>query len=139
MEFITHSTAETAEIGFRLGERCRGGEIFTLSGGLGAGKTALAAGIARGLGVSSRVTSPTFTIVNTYEGRLAMAHFDMYRLKNSDELIDIGWDDYLDSGAVMVIEWSEVAEDILPAGVIRITLAYINDTSRKITIEGDAL
>ena len=139
MEFITHSTEETAEIGFRLGERCRGGEIFALSGGLGAGKTALAAGIARGLGIDSRVTSPTFTIVNTYEGRLVMAHFDMYRLKNSDELIDIGWDDYLDSGAVMVIEWSEVAEDILPAGVIRITLAYIDDTSRKITIEGDAL
>ena len=101
MEFITNSENETEELGSRLAEKLEPGTVIAFTGDLGAGKTAFTRGLARGLGITERVTSPTFTIVNEYEGgRLPLFHFDMYRLGSSDELFDIGWEDYLTRGGV---------------------------------------
>ena len=95
MQFLSHSTQETEAIGEELAQKLRGGDVLAFTGSLGMGKTAFTRGLARGLGCRGRVTSPTFTIVNEYEGRTPLFHFDMYRLGSSDELFDIGWDDYL--------------------------------------------
>ena len=96
MRFVTHSADETEALGERLAKTLLGGEIIAFTGDLGAGKTAFTRGLARGLGIPMRVTSPTYTIVNEYTGgRLPLFHFDMYRLGSSDELFDIGWEDYL--------------------------------------------
>ena len=101
MEFVTNSPEETEELGERLGRALSPGDVVAFTGDLGAGKTAFTRGIARGLGIGDRVTSPTFAIVNEYEGgRLPLFHFDMYRLTSSDELFDIGWEDYLARGGV---------------------------------------
>ena len=114
MTFTTHSAAETEALGERLAARLTGGEVIAYTGDLGAGKTAFTRGLARGLGITDRVTSPTFTIVNEYEGgRLPLFHFDMYRLSSSDELYDIGWEDYLARGGVCAVEWSEIVSDAL--------------------------
>ena len=99
MEYISNSPAETEALGEALAARLTAGTVVAFTGDLGAGKTAFTRGLARGLGVPDRVTSPTFTIVNEYEGgRLPLFHFDMYRLGSSDELFDIGWEDYLARG-----------------------------------------
>ena len=142
MEYITHSPAETEELGCRLGRTLGPGAVVAYFGGLGMGKTAFTRGLARGLGYSGRVTSPTFTIVNEYEGgRLSLFHFDMYRLEDADSLFDIGWEDYLDRGGVCAVEWSEQAEDALPPDAIRVTIARCPeaDSWRTITIEGATL
>ena len=110
MEYLSHSEEETEALGARLAGALHGGSVVAYEGGLGMGKTAFTRGLARGLGCPGRVTSPTFTIVNEYEGRLPLFHFDVYRLENSDALLDIGWDDYLDRGGVCAVEWSEHAE-----------------------------
>lgn len=108
MQYFTNSAEETERLGQRLGETLRGGEVVAYLGELGAGKTAFTRGLARGLGISMRVTSPTYTIVNEYTGgRLPLFHFDMYRLGSSDELFDIGWEDYLARGGICAVEWSE--------------------------------
>ena len=103
------------------------------------GKTAFTRGLARGLGCTGRVTSPTFTIVNEYEGPVPLFHFDMYRLADADALFDIGWDDYLGRGGVCAVEWSEQVEDALPEGTLTVTLRRHpdNDGWRIITVEGD--
>ena len=138
MQFITKSPEETELLGQKLGAVLRGGEVIAYRGDLGAGKTAFTRGLARGLGISMRVTSPTYTIVNEYTGgRLPLFHFDMYRLGSSDELFDIGWEDYLARGGVCAVEWSENVEDALQ-GAIRVTIekdTFEADT-RRITIEG---
>ena len=139
MEYITHSPAETEELGCRLGRTLGPGAVVAYFGGLGMGKTAFTRGLARGLGCRGRVTSPTFTIVNEYEGgRLPLFHFDMYRLEGADALFDIGWEDYLDRGGVCAVEWSELAEEALPPETVFVTIARSpeNDTARIITIEG---
>ena len=102
MQFLSHSTQETEAIGEELAQKLRGGDVLAFTGSLGMGKTAFTRGLARGLGCRGRVTSPTFTIVNEYEGRTPLFHFDMYRLGSSDELFDIGWDDYLARGGVIL-------------------------------------
>jgi len=108
MQYFTNSAEETERLGQRLGETLRGGEVVAYLGELGAGKTAFTRGLARGLGISMRVTSPTYTIVNEYTGgRLPLFHFDMYRLGSEEELFDIGWEDYLARGGVCAVEWSE--------------------------------
>ena len=113
-EFVTNSPEETEKLGCRLGERLAPGAVVAFTGDLGAGKTAFTRGLARGLGISDRVTSPTFTIVNEYEGgRLPLFHFDMYRLGSADELFDIGWEDYLNRGGVCAVEWSEHVREAL--------------------------
>ena len=138
MQITTHSADETQALGTKLAKRLQPGDVIAYFGDLGAGKTALTRGIAQGLGITDIVTSPTYTIVNEYlTGRLPLFHFDMYRLGSSDELFDIGWEDYLERGGVCAVEWSENVEDALQ-GAIRVTIEkdpFEADT-RRITIEG---
>ena len=141
MRFVTHSADETEALGERLAKTLHGGEIIAFTGDLGAGKTAFTRGLARGLGIPMRVTSPTYTIVNEYTGgRLPLFHFDMYRLGSSDELFDIGWEDYLSRGGVCAVEWSEQVADALPEGTVYVTLTRHpeHDGWRSITVEGGA-
>ena len=136
MEFITHSPAETEAVGAALGKILQPGMILAYRGDLGAGKTAFTRGLARGLGCSEIVTSPTYTIVNEYlSGRLPLFHFDMYRLATSDDLWDIGWEDYLERGGVCAVEWSENVEDAME-DAINVTIEQSGEDSRIITIEG---
>ena len=113
MEHLSHNVTETEALGMALAKQLRAGSIIAYLGDLGAGKTAFTRGLAQGLGCTGRVTSPTFTIVNEYEGTLPLFHFDMYRLNDADELFDIGWDDYLNRGGVCAVEWSENIEEEL--------------------------
>ena len=122
-EYITNGEGETEDLGCRLGRALEPGAVIAYTGDLGAGKTAFTRGLARGLGIPDRVTSPTFTIVNEYEGgRLPLFHFDMYRLGSSEELFDIGWEDYLARGGVCAVEWSENVEDALDDDAIRVEI-----------------
>lgn len=136
--YLTHNEEETESIGESLAARLEAGDVVAYTGGLGVGKTAFTRGLARGLGWNGRVTSPTFTIVNEYEGRIPLFHFDLYRLGGGDELFDIGWEDYLSRGGVCAVEWSERAAGILPLGTITVTITHHPDREdwRKITIEG---
>ena len=136
MQFLSHSTQETEAIGEELAQKLRGGDVLAFTGSLGMGKTAFTRGLARGLGCRGRVTSPTFTIVNEYGGRTPLFHFDMYRLGSSDELFDIGWEDYLSRGGVCAVEWSENVMDALPEDTVWVRIAREGDTGRCITIEG---
>ena len=135
MEYLSHSPEETEHIGEMLGRRLRPGTVVAYRGGLGMGKTAFTRGLARGLGCAGRVTSPTFTIVNEYGGATPLFHFDMYRLGSSDELFDIGWEDYLRRGAVCAVEWSEKVEDAFFGDEIVLRIEKLGDSVRKITIE----
>ena len=136
MQFITKSPEGTELLGQKLGAVLRGGEVIAYRGDLGAGKTAFTRGLARGLGISMRVTSPTYTIVNEYTGgRLPLFHFDMYRLGSSDELFDIGWEDYLLRGGVCAVEWSENVADAMQDAVT-VSIEKTGDDERRITIEG---
>jgi tRNA threonylcarbamoyladenosine biosynthesis protein TsaE len=139
MQYFTNSAEETERLGQRLGETLRGGEVVAYLGELGAGKTAFTRGLARGLGISMRVTSPTYTIVNEYTGgRLPLFHFDMYRLGSEEELFDIGWEDYLARGGVCAVEWSENVSGAME-DAITVRIEKTSDEGRKITIEGSAL
>ena len=136
MEFITNSPAETEKIGASMGKIIKPGTVIAYRGDLGAGKTAFTRGLARGLGSTELVTSPTYTIVNEYlGGRCPLFHFDMYRLASSDDLWDIGWEDYLDRNGICAVEWSENVEDALEDPII-ITIEKLGEESRRITIEG---
>ena len=138
MEYVSNSPAETEALGAALAGRLKPGAVVAFSGDLGAGKTAFVRGMARGLGIPERVTSPTFTIVNEYEGgRLPLFHFDMYRLSSSDELFDIGWEDYLVRGGVCAVEWSENVSDALEGDCIRVDIRRGDtDEQRRIEITG---
>ena len=118
----THSFDETVEFGMRLGARLGSGDIICLSGDLGTGKTALTNGIAKSLGINSYITSPTFTIVNEYEGRLPLYHFDVYRISDPDEMFDIGFEEYISGDGITIIEWGEQILEILPKEIIRINI-----------------
>jgi len=136
MRLTTHSAEETERLGAALARRLRPGDIVACFGGLGAGKTAFTRGVARGLGVREAVTSPTYTLVNEYlTGRLPLFHFDLYRLRSEDELFDIGWEDYLERGGVLCVEWSEHGGAALD-GAIRVSLSPVGDRERGIEIEG---
>ena len=138
MEFVTHSREETEALGARRANARAGGPAVAFTGDLGAGKTAFVSGMARSLGVEERVTSPTFTIVNEYEGgRLPLFHFDMYRLDGADELFHIGWEDYLARGGVCAVEWSENVAEAIEDGAVRVSMVRGDgDDDRIITIEG---
>ena len=138
-EFISHSQLETEEMGQKLAEKLPGGSVVAMYGDLGAGKTAFVRGMAKGMGLSCRVSSPTFTIVNDYLGERELIHFDMYRLSSADELFDIGWEDYLSRGAVFAVEWSENVQDAFFGDEVVVRIEKLNDTDRKITIEGAEL
>ena len=136
MEFITNSPEDTEAVGAALGKILKPGTVLAYEGDLGAGKTAFTRGLARGLGCTDMVTSPTYTIVNEYlSGRMPLFHFDMYRLRSSDDLFDIGWEDYLERGGVCAVEWSENVADAME-DAIRIRIEKTGDESRRITIEG---
>ena len=137
MQYITNSPEETENVGERLGRCLRGGEVIAYLGELGAGKTAFTRGLARGLGIQMRVTSPTYTIVNEYTGgRLPLFHFDMYRLSSADDLFDIGWEDYLQRGGVCAVEWSENVQEALE-NAVTVRIEKRSDETREITIEGN--
>ena len=136
MQFITHSPEETEKVGAALGAILSAGTILAYTGDLGAGKTAFTRGLAKGLGCTDMVTSPTYTIVNEYiSGRLPLFHFDMYRLRSADELFDIGWDDYLDRGGVCAVEWSENVEDALEDPIV-VNIEKLGEDTRRITVTG---
>ena len=136
MEFITRSPEETEAVGAALARQLNSGAVIAYRGDLGAGKTAFTRGLARGLGYTGLVTSPTYTIVQEYlGGRLPLFHFDMYRLASSDDLWDIGWEDYLDRGGVCAVEWSENVADAMEEA-ITVTIEKLGEDSRRITIEG---
>ena len=138
MQITTHSADETQALGQKLASRLAPGDVIAYFGDLGAGKTAFTRGLAQGLGFTDPVTSPTYTIVNEYlSGRIPLFHFDMYRLSSSDELFDIGWEDYLSRGGVCAVEWSENVEDALQ-DAIRVTIEKDADEpdTRHITITG---
>lgn len=136
MEFLTSSPEQTEAVGEALAAHLHPGDVIAYYGGLGAGKTAFTRGLARGLGVCEPVTSPTYTIVNEYlSGRMPLFHFDMYRLSSSEELFDIGWEDYLARGGVCAVEWSENVDDAL-TDAISVRIERTGDDSRRITISG---
>ena len=136
MIILTNSPTETESVGAALGRIVPAGTVLAYRGDLGAGKTAFTRGLARGLGCTDIVTSPTYTIVNEYlNGRLPLFHFDMYRLASSDDLWDIGWEDYLERGGVCAVEWSENVEDALEDAVT-VTIEKLGEESRRITLEG---
>ena len=136
MKFTTTSPAQTEALGAALGQRLKAGTVIAYRGDLGAGKTAFTRGLARGLGCAEIVTSPTYTIVNEYlGGRIPLFHFDMYRLRSSDDLWDIGWEDYLERGGICAVEWSENVDDAME-NAITITIEKTGESSRRITIEG---
>lgn len=140
MRFVSNSVEETERLGAQLAKKLPAGSVVAFTGDLGAGKTAFVRGMARGLGIGDRVTSPTFTIVNEYEGGdRPLFHFDLYRLYDADELFDIGWEDYLVRGGICAVEWSERAAEMMD-GCIRVNICRgERDDQRIIEIGGEVL
>ena len=133
-EYISRNETETEQIGERFAAALPDGAVVAMYGDLGAGKTAFVRGMARGMGLTSRVNSPTFTIVNEYLGERELIHFDMYRLSDAEELFDIGWEDYLSRGAVCAVEWSEKVEDAFTGDEYVVRIEKLGDKERRITI-----
>lgn len=134
MEILSVSERQTELAGKHLAQRLCPGTVVALYGDLGMGKTAFVRGMAEGLGLASHVNSPTFTIVNEYDGDVPLFHFDMYRLASADELFEIGWEDYLDRGGVCAVEWSENVPGAFPENTIVVRITRMGDTRRKIEI-----
>ncbi len=134
MIIYTDNELETEEAGAAFARELPGGTVVAFYGDLGAGKTAFVRGMARGMGISARVSSPTFTIVNEYIGERELYHFDMYRLGSADELFDIGWEDYLSRGGVCAVEWSENVEEAFEGDQTVVRIEKLSDTARKISI-----
>ena len=124
---------ETREIGFKLGKLLKPGSIVCLIGDLGAGKTTMTQSLAEALEVDDYITSPTFTIVNQYEGKMPLYHFDVYRIGCSEEMYDIGFEEYINGDGVCIIEWANIIEDILPDEYLKIELNY-KDMGREMTL-----
>jgi len=129
----THSAQETIDLAEKISTLAKPGDVMTLEGDLGAGKTTFTKGFARGLGVKRTVNSPTFTIIKEYAGRLPLYHMDVYRLEHSDE--DIGFDEYFNGQGVCLIEWAQFIEEFLPEDRLKITITYINDQTRLFEFE----
>lgn len=132
-EHIVHSVEETQEFAFRLGEKLKENDVIALEGDLGAGKTTFTKGIAKGLGITRTVNSPTFTIVKEYRGRLPLYHMDVYRLE--DMLEDLGFDEYFEGGGVTIIEWAHLIQPQLPHELLWIYLYHQGESKRKIVLE----
>ncbi len=136
--YESYSPEDTERIAAEFAQSLQGGEFIAMYGDLGAGKTAFVKGVAKALGVTRNVTSPTFTIVNEYEGRLPLYHFDVYRIADPDEMYEIGYDEYISGGGVCFVEWSELIEELFPERYIRLTILKDEDKGydyRKIIIE----
>lgn len=129
----TGSAVQTEKLGVQIGSRLQAGDCLCLTGTLGAGKTLLAQGIARGLAVTDSVTSPTFTVLQVYQGRLPVYHYDLYRLRRPEELIDIGFEEYGGPGSVTLIEWPDKFAEYMPPEALWVDLAYEGEQGRKIT------
>ena len=136
MVYITHSEQETEALGAEIASKLPDGSVVAFFGELGSGKTAFVRGMAAGMGIRARVSSPTFTIVNEYPGPRELCHFDMYRLESAEELFDIGWEDYLRRGAVCAVEWSENVAEAFDGDEITVRIAKTSDTGRRIEITG---
>jgi len=135
MNFITNTVEETIELGKKIGRSLKPGDIVCIDGDLGSGKTHLTKGIALGLGIDEHITSPTFNIVNEYEGRIKLYHFDVYRVNDPDEIAAIGFDEYIFSDAASVIEWSDYIKELIPDDHIQINIANESETRRNINIQ----
>ncbi|MFS0784412.1 tRNA (adenosine(37)-N6)-threonylcarbamoyltransferase complex ATPase subunit type 1 TsaE [Bacillus sp. 1P06AnD] len=133
IEINTHSPEETSALSMRIGERVQPGMVITLEGDLGAGKTLFTKGLAKGMGITRNVNSPTFTIIKEYMGRLPLYHMDVYRVE--DEYEDLGFDDYFEGNGVTVVEWAHLIADQLPDELLAIHIQYIDETNRKITFK----
>lgn len=136
MEFTTYGVQETEDLGRRLGQKLGPGSVVSLRGSLGAGKTVIAKGIARSLGITEAIVSPTFTLVQEYEGALPLYHMDLYRIGDSGEFEMFGGEEMLYGNGVTLVEWSEIIQDMLPENTIYVTVGINPDQSRTITIEG---
>ena len=134
--YLSHCKEDTEALGARLAPELRGGGLVAFTGGLGAGKTAFCGGIARGLGCTDPVSSPTFSIVNVYRGPVPFAHFDMYRIHSEEDLYACSFYDYLDAGAAVAVEWSENIEDFIEEPCIRVAIENLGGDERKITVTG---
>ena len=136
MVFETNSPEQTEALGAKLAQQLRPGTVIAYRGDLGAGKTAFTRGLARGLGITEPVTSPTYTIVNEYlTGKMPLFHFDMYRLRSSDDLFDIGWEDYLERGGICAVEWSENVADAME-DALWVCVEKTGESTRRITVSG---
>ncbi|MBR2967907.1 MAG: tRNA (adenosine(37)-N6)-threonylcarbamoyltransferase complex ATPase subunit type 1 TsaE [Clostridia bacterium] len=132
---ITNSEKETEQVGFKLGSKLAGGEIILLSGDLGAGKTVFARGLANALGIKDDIVSPTFTLMNCYEGKLKLYHYDAYRLDNAEQAEERGLTEFFGaSDGVCIIEWPEKIQDAIPQGCICVTIKYLDENKREITV-----
>ena len=140
MIYYTNSDKETEAVGEQFGRTVKDGTVVAMYGDLGAGKTAFVRGMARGMGITSRVNSPTFTIVNEYrKGNIPLFHFDVYRIESSDEMYDIGWEDYISQGAIVIVEWATLIEDIFDENIIKIYISKnldLGEDYREINVEG---
>ncbi|HEY7348897.1 MAG TPA: tRNA (adenosine(37)-N6)-threonylcarbamoyltransferase complex ATPase subunit type 1 TsaE [Ktedonobacterales bacterium] len=136
LDIVSHGLAQTQRLGARLGELLCGGDLVLLDGDLGTGKTSLTQGIAEGLGVREVVSSPTFTLLKEYEGRLPLYHFDLYRLDDASEILDLGFEEYFESHGVCVVEWANKAEHLWPSEHLRIRLKMISETKRGVLLSG---
>ena len=121
-KYISNSPAETKTVAADIVKELNSGSVICMYGDLGAGKTAFVQGMAEELGIDDHITSPTFTIVNEYYGKMPLYHFDVYRIGSSDEMFEIGFDEYINGDGISVIEWAELIEDILPDEYIKITI-----------------
>lgn len=134
--FISNSPKNTREIAAQLATTLNGGEVIAFYGDLGQGKTCFVTGLAEGLGFTGEVSSPTFAIINEYlGGRLDLYHFDMYRVTDWNDLYSTGYFEYMESGGVLAVEWSENIENALPEDAIRVTIKRLDETTREITID----
>jgi tRNA threonylcarbamoyladenosine biosynthesis protein TsaE len=132
---ISHSVEETLALAEEMGKNAGPGAVFALIGDLGTGKTIIAKGIAKGLGIIDDITSPTFTLLEIYEGIIPLYHFDLYRIDRDGELDQLDFETYWEDNGVSVIEWADRAAGRLPAGHVRISIEYDNESDRSITIE----
>jgi len=130
--YLSNSVAETEKYGQMLAKELTPGSVLALFGGMGMGKTALVRGLAQGLGLDAEVSSPTFALVHDYGGTPPLVHFDMYRINGWEDLYFTGFFEYLDAGAILVVEWSENIEAALPENTIRVQLTKLDETVRKI-------
>lgn len=135
VDFVTHSATQTQKAGAVLGRLLEIGDIILLEGDLGAGKTTFTKGVGQGLEVEGYVNSPTFTLVNEYQGRLPLYHLDCYRLESGREALDFGLEEYLYGDGATIIEWPERIAEVLPDEFLLVKLSYVNDTKRAIRLE----
>ena len=136
-QFITHSPSETEQVASQFAQQLKPGDVIAYRGGLGVGKTAFTRGLAEGLQVIGEVSSPTFSLVNEYQGKIPLYHFDMYRVESSEDLFTTGYYDYLDEGeSILAVEWSENITDSLPEQTIYVNITPLSESERKIQIIG---